>query len=80
MSPADIARGLTPAQKRALLWLPNLGGVALWQDVLPSGHSIVSWTELEKVGSVEIFSGIGVGLTPFGQSVRAALVEARADG
>lgn len=74
--PAEIARRLSPAQKWALLWLPALGSMALLHDVLSSGHFIGVWSSLEKAGTVELFKGLGIGLTPLGQSVRAALKDA----
>ena len=80
--PAAIARGLTAAQKRALLWLPesvDFGAKAPGRMT----QSLFAMSPLWRKGqsySLTVCIGGGVAtwwrLTPLGQSVRAALKEA----
>jgi hypothetical protein len=45
MTPTDIARGLTPAQRRALLWLPADG---TWVAQERGKHQVSLWVMLRK--------------------------------
>jgi len=84
-APAKAApRPLTPAQKRALLWLPADGGYCLGYIPHPDKPPFF---ELLAAGMVEqdrlnSLAGIRVSfrLTPAGQAARKAIEERAADG
>lgn len=75
--PAKIARALTPAQKRALLWLPADG---TRRDVYQGGpHSNVLWRVRRKGLAIDV--GVSVfRASPLGLVVRELLEKERTDG
>lgn len=93
MTPAEIAARLTPAQRRALLWLPADGrwvsrihlSLAHGPRSMPGASTAPPLLALLKVGSVEANPTSAVEdwrLTPLGAEVRAILAaqEAERDG
>lgn len=76
MTPAEIAARLTPAQKRALLWLPIDGSVSSTRCHWSHTGSMV-WLAGRCAAEKHIVGENGPGndcrwrLTPLGQAVRA---------
>ena len=75
--PAEIARALTPAQKRALLWLPADGA---HRNISRGGpHSDVLWRV--RRNGLAIYVGVGVfRASPLGLAVRELLEKEHTDG
>ncbi|MBS7810501.1 hypothetical protein [Roseococcus pinisoli] len=77
VDPATIARGLSPAQAKALLWLPEDGCVRLldWGADKEMGNALYELWQMGCVANV-VVSAVecgGHGLRSLGLAVRAAL-------
>ncbi len=77
MTPAEIAARLTPAQKRALLWLPGDGEPRTrrnWREIVPRRDVLWRLCELGLAAEWESQQArplFAYSLTDFGQAVRA---------
>lgn len=69
MTPAEIARRLTPAQRRALLWLPGDGRTV----AIGIGSPSVAAREWLRAMDMMEARGVLRRLTPLGAAVRAEI-------